>query len=87
VAAVDAIHPEKPVTFIPVGHHPTAMVFNSARTRLYVANSDGDSVSAIDASSDRVIETISVRLSEKSLPGGSPEGLALSADGGTLYIA
>ncbi len=87
VAAVDAVHPEKSVTFIPVGRHPTAMLFNGARTRLYVANSDGDSVSVIDTSRDRVVETISVRLSEKSLPGQSPEGLALSADGATLYVA
>jgi YVTN family beta-propeller protein len=87
VAAVDVIHPEKPVTFIPVGRHPTALLFSAARTRLYVANSDADSVSVIDTSLDRVVETISVRLSEKSLAGGSPEGLALSADGATLYVA
>ena len=48
VAAVDVVHPEQPVTFIPVGRHPTAMLFNAARTRLYVANSDDDSVSVID---------------------------------------
>jgi YVTN family beta-propeller protein len=87
IAVVDAIHSEKPVRFIPVGRHPTAMLFNAERTRLYVANSDEDSVSVIDTFQDRVVETISVRLSEKSLPGGSPEGLALSADGATLYVA
>jgi YVTN family beta-propeller protein len=87
VAAVDVNHPEKPPTFIPVGRHPTAMLFNAALTRLYVANSDADSVSVIDARTDRVVETISVRLSEDALPGGSPEGLALSADGATLYVA
>jgi YVTN family beta-propeller protein len=87
VAVVDAIHSEKPVIFIPVGRHPTAMLFNAARTRLYVANSNDDSVSVIDPSRDRVVETISVRLSEQSLLGGSPEGLALNADGDTLYVA
>jgi YVTN family beta-propeller protein len=87
VAVVDAIHPDKRARFIPVGSHPTAMLFNSAGTRLYVANSDADTVSVIDTARDRVIETISVRLSEKSLPGGSPEGLALSADGAMLYVA
>jgi YVTN family beta-propeller protein len=87
VAVVDVRHPEKPATFIPVGRHPTTMVFNTALTRLYVANSDADSVSVIDAPDDRVVETISVRLSENALPGGSPEGLALSADGATLYVA
>ena len=87
VAAVDVIHSEKPVTFIPVGRHPTALLANAAGTRLYVANSDADSVSVIDPSLDRVVETISVRLSERALPGSSPEGLALSADGATLYVA
>jgi len=87
VAVVDALHPEKPVSFIPAGRHPTAMLFNAARTRLYVANSNEDSVSVMDTSLDRVVETISVRLSEKSPVGGSPEGLALSADEATLYVA
>jgi YVTN family beta-propeller protein len=87
VAAVDVIHPDKPVTFVPVGRHPTTMLLNSGRTRLFVANSDEDSISVIDTLRDRVVETISVRLSEKSLPGGAPEGLALSSDGTTLYVA
>ena len=87
VAAVDVEHPEKPATFIAVGRHPTAMQFNAAQTRLFVANSDADTVSVIDPRTDRVVETISVRLSESALPGSSPEGLALSADGATLYVA
>jgi YVTN family beta-propeller protein len=87
VAAVDVMHGEKPVTFTPVGRHPTAMLFNSRQTRLFVANSDDDSISVVDTLRDRVVETISVRLSEKSLPGSSPEGLALSGDGTTLYVA
>jgi YVTN family beta-propeller protein len=86
--AVKDLEPEDaPVKFVHVGHHPTEMIFNSARTRLYVVNSDGDSVSVIDTADERVVETISVRLEEKALPGGSPEGLALSADGKTLYVA
>jgi YVTN family beta-propeller protein len=87
VAAIDVLHPEKPVAFIPVGRHPTAMLFNASHTRLFVANSNDDSISVIDPLGDRVVETISVRLSEKSLLGGSPEGVALSADGATLYVA
>jgi YVTN family beta-propeller protein len=87
VAVVDVIHSDRPATFIAVGRHPTAMLFNAYRTRLFVANSDEDSISVIDTSRDRVVETISVRLSENSLPGVSPEGLALSADGATLYVA
>lgn len=87
VAVVDAIHPQKPVTFVPVGNHPTAMLFNSAHTRLYVANSDADSVSVLDPRTNAVVETISVRLAENALPGVSPEGLALTSNGSSLYVA
>jgi YVTN family beta-propeller protein len=87
VAVKDLVHPDVAVKFIPVERHPTEMILNAARTRLYVANSNADSVSVIDTGRDRVVETISVRLEEKALTGGSPEGLALSADGATLYVA
>jgi YVTN family beta-propeller protein len=72
---------------IPVGRHPTEMIFNLERTRLYVANSDDDSVSVIDTGADAEIERVNVRLSEDSLGGHTPESLALSADGATLYVA
>ncbi|HEV7902210.1 MAG TPA: bifunctional YncE family protein/alkaline phosphatase family protein [Pyrinomonadaceae bacterium] len=75
------------LSFIPVGRHPTALVFNEARTRLYVANSNADSISVIDTTLDREIERINVRLTENALDGQSPESLALSADGATLYVA
>ena len=83
----DLTHPAAQVSFIKVGRHPTDMLLNAARTRLYVANSDADTVSVIDTSRDRVIETIGVRLEEKAMPGGSPESLALSGNGSTLYVA
>ncbi|HEV2803082.1 MAG TPA: bifunctional YncE family protein/alkaline phosphatase family protein [Pyrinomonadaceae bacterium] len=78
----------KTLSFIPVGRHPTMMTFNAARTRLYVANSNADSVSVIDTETDREIERIDVRLAEATeLVGNSPESLALDADGATLYVA
>jgi YVTN family beta-propeller protein len=75
------------ISYIQVGRHPTALVFNEARTRLYVANSNADSVSVIDTTTDREIERINVRLAENALEGNSPESLALGADGATLYVA
>jgi YVTN family beta-propeller protein len=83
----DWTHPAASVSLIQVGRHPTEMLLNADRTRLYVANSDADTVSVIDTSRDRVIETIDVRLEDKALPGGSPESLALSGNGSTLYVA
>src|SRR5205807_9173366 len=73
--------------YIKVDRHPTAMISNAEGTRLFVANSNADSVSVIDASSDQEIERIDVRLAEGALPGASPEGVALSDDEKTLYVA
>ena len=75
------------VTHIIVGRHPTAMMLNKAQTRLFVVNSNADTVSVIDTATDRVIETINVRLAESEKIGTSPEGLALSDDEKTMYVA
>jgi len=72
---------------ITVERHPTAMILNRDKSKLFVVNSDADSVSIIDTKTDRVIEKINVRLAENALGGTSPEGLALSADEKTLYVA
>jgi YVTN family beta-propeller protein len=61
------------------------MLLNPYKTRLYVVNSNDDSVSVINTDNDKEIERISVRLSEDVPLGNSPEGLALSGD--NLYVA
>src|ERR1700746_586837 len=73
--------------YISVDRHPTAMAPNAEGTRLFVANSNADSVSVIDTASDQEIERIDVRLAERALPGSSPEGVALSEDEKPLYVA
>src|SRR5690349_4915772 len=73
--------------YIEVDRHPTAMLLNAEGTRLFVVNSNADSVSVIDTSPDREIERVDVRLAENELAGASPEGLALSEDEKTLYVA
>ncbi len=73
--------------FIRVDRHPTAMISNAEGTRVFVVNSDADSVSVIDTIRNEEIERIDVRLAENALPGASPEGAALSADEKTLYVA
>ena len=74
-----------PPARIGVGRHPTVMLLNPEQTRLYVANSNNDSVSVIDTRTDKEVERISVRLSEDVPAGNSPEGLALRGD--DLYVA
>ncbi|HSE24324.1 MAG TPA: bifunctional YncE family protein/alkaline phosphatase family protein [Pyrinomonadaceae bacterium] len=85
VAVVQANDLNKPVTFVKVGAHPTAMLLNPQGSRLYVANSDDDSVSVIDTQKENELERISVRISEQVPAGNSPEGLALKDS--FLYVA
>ncbi|MCA1619332.1 MAG: beta-propeller fold lactonase family protein [Acidobacteria bacterium] len=87
VAVVDFAGGGRRVSYVPVGRHPTAMTLNSDASRLYVVNSNADSVSVIDTASDREVERIDVRLAEGARVGSSPEGLALADDGRTLYVA
>jgi len=74
-------------THIAVERHPTLMLLNNDQTRLFVVNSDADSVSVIDTSTDKVVEKINIRLSETAKNGVSPEGLALSEKEDTLFVA
>ncbi|HUX81504.1 MAG TPA: beta-propeller fold lactonase family protein [Halothiobacillus sp.] len=77
---------------IPVGGQPTRMVLNRAKTRLYVANSNSDTVTVIDAKHDLVLDTIGTTAPEKTyanasqLKGSNPNSLALSPDEKTLYV-
>ncbi len=86
IAVIDLINQNK-LSHIAVDRHPTAMIFNDSKTRLFVVNSNADSVSVIDTQSDKMIERINVKLAESEPIGGSPEGLALSADEKTLFVA
>ena len=87
IAVVDPRKPDQVMTNIAVERHPTAMMMNSSGTRLFVVNSDADSVSVIDTSGDREVERINVRLAENALIGASPESMALNADESILYVA
>ncbi len=86
IAIVDLANHNR-VSHITVDRHPTAMIFNEAKTRLFVVNSDADSVSIINTATDKLIERVNLKLSETVPSGSSPEGLALSADEKTLYVA
>ncbi len=72
---------------IPVGLHPTALVWDEARGRLYVANGNKDSVSVIDTTENRLLQTIELQPFTRKVFGIAPTALALSPDGSTLYVA
>jgi YVTN family beta-propeller protein len=74
---------------IVVGLHPNDIVKSPDENYVFVANASSDHVSVIDTREDRVTETIPVRLlgDENPFWGSSPNGLAISGNGKTLYVA
>jgi YVTN family beta-propeller protein len=84
--AHDATLPE-----ISVGLHPTAIIFDKDATRAYVANANEDTVSVLDITphlaANPELERISVAPADNFPFGSMPNGLALSPDGTTLYVA
>ena len=74
---------------IELGLHPNDIVKSPDENFVYVANANSDDVSVIDTREGKVSETISVRLMGNENPfwGSSPNGLAISRNGKTLYVA
>ena len=74
---------------IVVGLHPNDIVKSPDENFVYVANANSDNVTVIDTRTGKVSETISVRLMGDENPfwGSSPNGLAISGKGKTLYVA
>src|SRR5690606_847561 len=74
---------------IVVGLHPNDIISSPDDKFVYVANANSDAVSVINTITDEVKETISVRLGEEENPywGDSPNGLGISGNGNTLYVA
>jgi DNA-binding beta-propeller fold protein YncE len=70
---------------IPVELHPTAIAWDEQSNRLYVANTNKDSISVIDTAANKVVQTRA--LSGQDTRGFAPTALALSADGRTLFAA
>jgi YVTN family beta-propeller protein len=75
-----------------VSGQPTALLTSPDRRRLYVALDNSDSVPVVDTATDGLIEEIpataprTVLLNPRDLKGASPNNLALSPDGGTLFV-
>ena len=72
---------------IAVGDHPNEMLLNKKGDYLFVANSQDNTVSVIDTKNNTVVETLSAALYPASPSGSTSNGLALSEDQKTLYIA
>lgn len=74
---------------LPVGLHPNTIKATSNGRFVYVANGSSDVVSVINTASNTITETIDVGLlkGKMSFQGSTPNGLELSADNSTLYVA
>jgi YVTN family beta-propeller protein len=90
VSIVDVTDPTTPKALgdIATGSHPMAMILNPAQDRLYVANAGSDTISVVDTTTDKIVDTILVRpAAARALPGATPTGVALSPDGKHLYAS
>ena len=72
---------------IEVGLHPTSLAWDEAHHRLFVSNSNSDTISVIDTAQNKVVETISVQPFERQVAGVAPEAVVVSQDGRRLYAA
>ena len=86
VARVD-LSSGRVTTDIAVGRHPTAILLDEKRQRLYVADGNADSISVVDTRRNRLAFSFSVSPFREHLPGLSPTALACSPDGSTLFVA
>lgn len=71
---------------ITVGLQPASLALSRDGSRLFAANANSDSVSVIAAGDGSVVETIPTSPAPGGLAASSPNGLAVSPDGRTLYV-
>ncbi len=71
---------------IPVGSHPTGVVWDERSERLYIANGNSDAVSVIDTRRDSVVKTIAISPFRERKIGLAPTAVALSPDATTLFV-
>ncbi len=86
ISVVD-LSENKVVKSIEVGLHPSGMAFGPDKEKLYIACANSDEIFIINTSTDEVTEKISVHDTEGSIFGSSPNDIAVSPDGKTLYVA
>lgn len=90
VSVVDLSDPTKPreLAFVKVGHHPSAVVLSADRSRLFVANTNDDSLSVLDVRGAGAVTATETVSPVSGVPvGAHPDALALSPDGRTLFVA
>jgi DNA-binding beta-propeller fold protein YncE len=76
-------------SYVPVGHHPEAVQLSGDGSKLFVANTNDDSLSVVDisAATPAVVATETLKPATGLPVGAHPDALALSPDGKTLFVA
>ena len=82
VSVIDTARPAAPVGSIAVGLHPTAMYVKG--DALFVANTNSDSVSVVDTTKDKVVQTIETKPWPSANVGYQPTSIAMTNDGHLL---
>lgn len=72
---------------INVGDNPNDICITKNGKFIFVANSNDNSVSVIDTHSEKVVETLTSSLYPNAPQGSTTDGVTLSPDNRTLYIA
>jgi hypothetical protein len=72
---------------ISVGRHPTALAWDDAHERLYVAGGNADAISIVDTRSNRLVASLAIEPFRERKAGLAPTALALSPDMRTLFVA
>jgi YVTN family beta-propeller protein len=82
VSVINTSDPSAAVGSIAVGLHPTAMYVQ--HNALFVANTNSDTVSVINTTTDRVVQTIETKPWPSSSVGYAPTSIAMTNDGHLL---
>ncbi len=72
---------------IAVGRHPSSMLLSPDGSRLYITSASTDRITIVDTRKDSVIGEIRDTIPNGTGEGSTPDALALSTSGDTLYIA
>jgi YVTN family beta-propeller protein len=82
VSVIDTANPSAAPATINVGLHPTALYAKTGA--LFVTDTNSDTVSVIDTSSEKVVQTISTQPWPESKVGYEPDAVTLTDDGHLL---
>ena len=78
---------KKLIASVAAGDNPNDICLSKNGTYLYVCNANDNSVSVIDITQRKVLETLNAALYPNAPTGSTTNSVALSADENTLYIA